>query len=247
MVNTIKALVIDDEKHARDALRALLELYCPEVDVVGEAANLIAAQESLIALHPNLLFLDIAIGEDSGFDLLEDIPAEGVQVIFTTAHSEFAVRAFRVNALDYLLKPIEPEQLQQAVAKARQSSIGINSQQLSVLARAIQQQSLRQLAIPSLEGVTFLEIDDIIRIEGSGNYSTFHTATGEQVISSKNIGHYEELLPQDLFFRCHQSHLINIRSIKKILTADGNIIELKDGQQIPLAGKRKKALLSKLK
>ncbi len=241
----IEAIIIDDEKHARESLNALVDLYCPNVKIIGDAANIIEGQRLIENLEPDLVFLDIAIGEDSGFDLIDILKPINFQLIFTTAHSEFAIQAFRVNALDYLLKPIEPDQLKAAIKKVKRTANSNQLQsQLNHLTRSLSSQSYSQIAISSLEGIIFVEIEKIVHVNGSGNYTTFHLEGGEKIVASKNLGHYESILTDDNFFRCHQSYMVNLRFIKKILTKDGNMIELKDGAQIPLAGKRKETLMS---
>jgi two-component system, LytTR family, response regulator len=244
-MKAVNAIIIDDEKHARQSLAGLLELYCPEVRILGEADNVSDAKAIIEALSPTIVFLDINIGEESGFNLLKQLDQVNFQLIFTTAHSEFAIRAFRVNALDYLLKPIEPDLLQAAVEKVREArGSSVIQGQLNHLVESLRTQSLRRLAIPSSDGITFLEIVNIIHIGGSGNYSTFHLDNGEKVTASKNLGHFESLLGDEQFFRCHQSHIVNLDYMKRIITKDGNSIELKNGLQAPIALKRKEALMA---
>lgn len=244
-MKAVNAIIIDDEKHARQSLAGLLELYCPEVGILGEAENVSHAKALIEALRPDIVFLDINIGEESGFDLLEQLKEVHFKLIFTTAYSEFAIQAFRVNALDYLLKPIEPDLLQAAIEKAKEAS-GTNAMQsqLNHLVESLRTQSLRRLAIPSSDGITFLEIAKVIHVGGSGNYATFHLEDGEQVIASKNLGHFESLLGDGQFFRCHQSHIVNLDYIKRIITRDGNSIELKNGLQAPISIKRKEGLIA---
>lgn len=245
-MKAVNAIIIDDETHARQSLASLLEMYCPEdVQILGEADNVSDAKTIIETLKPGIVFLDINIGEESGFDLLKQLGDVDFQLIFTTAHSEFAIRAFRVNALDYLLKPIEPDLLQAAVKKAREAQgTNVIDGQLNHLVESLRTQSLRRLAIPSSDGITFLEIPKIIHIGGSGNYSTFHLDDGEKVVASKNLGHFESLLGDEQFFRCHQSHIVNLDYMKRIITRDGNSIELKNGLQAPISLKRKEALMA---
>ncbi len=243
----IKALIIDDEEHAQIALKALLDLYCPQVQVIACASKLTVGKNLIETLNPNLVFLDIMVGEEFGFDLLDDFDQLDFQIIFTSGHSEFATRAFRVNALDYLLKPIEPSELKAAVGRVKiQLPRQKLKQQISSLAKSLYQQKIDQLAIHSTGGMNFIDFNDIIHIKGSGSYSTFFLKEHKQVIASKNLGYYYNILPKEIFYRCHQSHLVNLQYVSKILKTDGDQIELKEGTTIPLASKRKDGLISML-
>ena len=214
----IKALIIDDEEHAQIALKALLDLYCPEVQVIACASTLSAGKNLIETLNSDLIFLDIMIGEEFGFDLFNHIDRLDLPIIFTTGHSEFAIQAFRVNALDYLLKPIEPNELKAAVGRVKiQLPRQTLQQQISSLAKSLYQQKIDQLAIHSSNGTTFIDFNDIMHINGEGSYSTFFLNDNKQVIASKNLGYYYNILPKDIFYRCHQSHLVNLQYVSKIL------------------------------
>lgn len=247
-MKAITALIIDDEKHARQALSALLELYCPDVQVQADADN-IKDGILLIRKHdPDLVFLDIQIGEENGFQLLDQLPSISFQLIFTTAFSEFAIKAFRYHAIDYLLKPIQPSQLIAAVEKAGQSSQTRHLQlQLNELQQALNSGKQEKIIIPTMEGLYFIKIEAIIHVVGDASYSTFYLENGDAIMASKNLKYYEDLLPSVIFYRVHQSHLVNVKRIKKIVTNDGYTVELEGGVSLPLARKRKEALINKLK
>ncbi len=239
----LNAIIVDDEKHARESLTALLELYCPEVNVIAKAANIAEGKKMIESLTPDVVFLDIAIGEDNGFDLVELLSPISFQLIFTTAFSDFALKAFRVNAIDYLLKPIDPEQLTAAVTKAHQNKNPIQLQeQLTHLFDSLQSKQTKKIAISTLEGVTFVEVEHIVHVSGSGNYSTFHLETGNSIMASKSLKYFETLLPEGKFFRSHQSHLVNLTCIKSIVSSEG-VIELSNGEQAPLSKSRKEDLM----
>lgn len=247
MNNTIKAIIIDDEKHARESLQSLIELYCPSVKIIAEAADIHLGKKIIEHLQPDLVFLDISIGKETGFELLEKIQPINFYLIFTTAFSQYALNAFRVNALDYLLKPIVPSQLKSAIKKINQPNQSNQLElQLTQLAKLLHSPSLEQIAISTTDGITFLEVDKIIHIKGSANYSTFYTEDGESLVASKSLKKFESLLPDQYFYRSHQSHLVNIKFIKKISTIDGLMIKLKNGKNIPLVQKRKETLINKL-
>ncbi len=247
-MQTLTALIIDDEKHAREGLSTLLELYCPSVKVVGDA-NDIEQGMSLIQEHrPEIVFLDIEIGDANGFQLLDQLPSILFQLVFTTAYSEFAIKAFRYNAIDYLLKPIQPQQLTAAVENAKYSLHTQDIQlQLEALRQSLQSEQQEKIIISTMEGLNIIKLTTIIHVVGNANYSTFHLDNGEKIMASKNLKHYEDILPSEFFFRTHQSHLVNVRYIKKIKTQEGHMVELDEGSNIPLAKRRKDDLLIRLK
>ena len=242
-----RAIIIDDEQHARQALATLLEIYCPQVQIAGEANTIDKGIALILQWAPDVVFLDIQIGEENGFQLLDQLKQTDFQLIFTTAHSAFAVRAFRYHAVDYLLKPIQPSQLIAAVGKAGQSNRTEKlEQQLGELLHTLQSGRQEKIVVPTLEGLHYISIGNIVRVAGSANYSTFHLDNGEKIMASKNLKNYEEILPEDTFFRAHQSHLVNIRFIKKIRTLEGNAIEMEDNSSVPLAKARKGELMERL-
>lgn len=246
-MNTIKAIIIDDEKHARESLSGLLKLYCPNVEIIGEADNILEGKKVIQTKNPTLVFLDISIGEKTGFELLEELLPIKFNLIFTTAFSEYALQAFRVNALDYLLKPIDPQQLIAAIEKVKQNTNAVQLQdQLMHLAKNLSNSSPQQIMISNTNTMTFLEVDDIVHIEGSANYSTFYLTNDNPITASKGLKYFESILPADCFFRSHQSHLVNVKHIKRISTADGNIIIFKNKMEAPIAKSRKEGLMEKL-
>jgi two-component system LytT family response regulator len=242
------AIIIDDEPHAVQSLAALLELYCPEVEVVGRANSVTAGLDLLRRLSPKLVFLDIHIGEETGFELLEQLKEADFQLIFTTAHSDYAIRAFRYNAIDYLLKPVDPAELQRAVQKALEKNAPrLDAAQVAQLLQSLSGRSPEKLTIASAEGYHLAEIDQIVRIQGEGNYSTFYLQNGERIVASKNLKSYEELLPADRFIKVHQSHLVNLECISKLLFEDGGHLLMTDGSRTPLARRRREAVMAALK
>lgn len=241
---TISAVIIDDEAHAIQSMAGLLSLYCPLVDVVGQASSVQQGIKVIRRSRPDLVFLDIHIGEENGFQLLEQLQNTSFQLIFTTAHSDYAIKAFRYHAIDYLLKPVDPGQLVEAVEKVREKNASrLETGHLENLFQSLQTRQLKKITISSTKGFQFLEISEIVHVSGEGNYSTFHLKDGEKVIASKNLKYYHELLPRALFFRTHQSHLVNLAFVKMINTQEGYIIELIDGAAVPLARRHKDDLL----
>lgn len=243
----MNALIIDDERHAREGLSALLDLYCPNVQILDTADQVGDGIRLIHESQPDVVFLDIQIGEENGFQLLDRLPHIDFQLIFTTAHSEFAIKAFRYHALDYLLKPIQPKLLMAAVAQAEQSLHTHHlKEQLDVLRDSLRSGRQEKLVVPTMEGLHVIRLDAIVHIIGSANYSTFHLSDGEKIMTSKHLKHYEALLPSEQFFRTHQSHLVNVHCIKSIRTQEGNMVELEEGSSVPLARRRKEDLLALL-
>lgn len=245
-MDNISAIIIDDEKHARESLSALLKLYCPTVNLMGSASNIAEGNRIINKINPDVVFLDIEIGKNSGFDLLEDLIPFKFQLIFVTGHSEFALKAFQVNAVDYLLKPIEPGNLIKAVEKAKKMmGTAIFKNQFTNLLQSFKSEKIERISIPSrTDGISILEVQKIIFIEGSGPYSTFFSSDGQKIMASKNLGHFQSLLPEKDFYRTHQSYLVNINFISRVIPQDG-LVELSTGAQIPVAKGRKDELINR--
>lgn len=243
----LPAILIDDEAHALQSLAGLLALYCPTVRIVGHASSVAEGMALLREKQPELVFLDVHIGEETGFELLEQLKETPFQLIFTTGHSDYAIQAFRYNAIDYLLKPIDPAQLQEAVEKAnRKGPPRLNTHQLENLIQALNGKQPEQITISSSDGFHFIDIASIIRLNGDGNYSTFYLRGGERVVASKNLKTYEELLPANQFIKTHQSHIVNLRCVKKLLLQDGHFLQLDDGSEVPLSRRRKEMVMTAL-
>jgi two-component system, LytTR family, response regulator len=242
----MKAVIIDDEKEQRELHKMILETYCPAIQVVGEANGVAAGVTLINKLAPDLVLLDIEMGDGTGFDLLKKLIPIEFKVIFVTAHHEFAVKAFKFSALDYLLKPIDPEELQLAVQKA----LSLHSQdkmklQLSVLLSNIQDFAgeVKKLILKDSENIHLVSIGEIVRLESEKNYTTFFLTENRKILISKTLKEYEQILEDKGFFRCHQSHLVNLNYLVKIDKRDGGSLLMKDGVLLPLATRRKEELM----
>ncbi len=247
-MNPLKAIIIDDEPEARISLAGLLKLHCEQVTVVAVTGVIADGIQHIRAFNPDIVFIDVHIGEENGFELLDQLQPLNFRLIFTTAYSEFAAKAFRYNAIDYLLKPVDPLNLIAAVEKAEASGNAQNlERQMVELVRAMKFSQPEKIVLSTLDGIHFIPVRSIIRVEGDANYSTFFMDTGEKILISRNLKFYEGLLPPKVFFRVHQSHLVNIEAIRKIKTQEGNTVELTDGVSVPLAKRRKEELLALLK
>lgn len=256
-MNQLRAVLIDDETNAREALTNLLRILCPEVDIVGEAKNADLGIELIKREKPNLIFLDIQMPGKTGFDLLASFDKVDFGVIFTTAYQEFAIRAFRFSAIDYLLKPIDPDELQAAVAKFKSQVAGVNPQQLQILQEHLDPtQSLRlverkkndnqRIALPTAEGIHFVQMTDIIQCESLGSYTKFHLVKGPAIVVSRLLKEYEEILDNYYFFRVHQSNIVNLEHIKRYVKGDGGQVWMSDNTEIEVSRRRKDEFLSLL-
>lgn len=239
--------IIDDEPDARELIRHILRDKMPDVRIVGEAGGIMEAVEMLQRSQPEVVLLDVELADGSGFDLIHRYTGPPFQVIFITAFDEFAFKAFRYSALDYLVKPFDPGDLVAALHKVRKQQHN-NSlpQQLENIKAANQSQRFDKIALPTAGALHLVPIEDIVRIESDAGYSMVFTRHGESILLSRSIKEFEDLLPVETFFRIHQSHLINIHFAEKVLFSDGDHIMMKDGAKLPLSRRRKDAFMEML-
>jgi two-component system LytT family response regulator len=234
-----KVLVIDDEKPTRDFIKRLIESYNFGVEVYTDGENVATGVEAIHRLQPDLVILDIQMPDGNGFDLLKSIPVKNFEVIFITAFQEYAVQAIRFSALDYILKPIDSEELKQAIDNALNTiTRKTEDSQLSVLQHNMQLNAKRKLVLKTQESIHIVEIDDIIRCEADKNYTLFFFTNIKKILVSKTLKDFDVLLSGLTFFRAQQSHLINLNYVERYDRHDNSII-MKDGSVIPLALARK--------
>ena len=243
-MNMIRAIIVDDEKHCREELSGILKLTATDIEVVAEAANVREAVILIEKFRPDLLFLDISLGDGFGFDVLEKVGYREFRVIFITAHDQYAIRAFRFNALDYILKPVDRDTVAEAINKVRIQplfSSGFEERFDSLIQK--NQHTRRKIALPAFESITMVNISDIIRCASDGNYTTFFTLKGNPIVVSRSIKEYDELLTPMNFFRVHQSHLVNLNYVHQFLKEDGGILVMEDGSKVEVSRRRKEALI----
>lgn len=247
MVN-YKCIIIDDEEQAINALEHELKEHCPEMKIIGQANSVFTAVKLINELKPELIFLDIQLMDGLGFDVLEQIEDRNVQVIFTTAYSEYAIRAFRFNAVDYLLKPIDSVDLVRAVQKLLQAENSELKQRINSL---ISNQKLaekdKKIAIATAEGIHLFPLETIVKLNSERNYTKVYFSNGKTLLSAKTLKDFEELLTQYKFMRIHQSYIVNLMHIKSYMSKDGGYILMEDNSTVPLAARKKSALLDILK
>jgi two-component system LytT family response regulator len=236
----LKAVIIEDEERSRIVLQNLLETYCPEIDIVGSADSVTTGVNIIRALQPDVLFLDVQISGGTGFDVLEKLHDLRVSVIFTTAYDHYALKAFKFSAIDYLLKPIDIEELKSAVQKA--TSIGRQEEDQykiqNLLSNIKNPNEDPVLLVSTSEAVEFVRIRDIVRCEAQGAYTQLFLRDTKPVMVSKVIKEFEFLLQDYGFYRVHQSHLINLKEVRKYVKSE-NYLLMRDGAQIQLARSRK--------
>ncbi|MFT3946943.1 MAG: LytTR family DNA-binding domain-containing protein [Agriterribacter sp.] len=244
----IKTIIVDDEPKGRLALQEKIKAYCPTVEIVGQAGNGLEAITLIDNLKPKLLFLDIEMPQMNGFEMLRKLKEKNFFIIFTTAYDQYAIQAIKYSAFDYLLKPIDIEELKTAVNKIKATSENQFIAQLKLLQEnlALPVKKLHKLAIPSLESILFLEIHHIIHLEANSNYTNIYMADKTKIIASKTLKEFSELLPADIFFRTHHSHIINLNFIKRYIKGDGGQIELTDGSYIEVSRKNKEAFMQRI-
>jgi two-component system LytT family response regulator len=234
----IRAIIVDDELNARENLSFLLAEHCNGVHVVASADNVSDAVQAIRECNPDLIFLDIEIGEGSGFDVLERISGSHAEVIFTTAFNQYAIKAFKFSAVDYLLKPIDISDLKDSVDRAeqriKQSQI---SQSLESLMNNLSENSrkLKKIGLPVQGGIQYFPLEEIVRLQSQSNYTTFYLTNSREFLVSKTLKEYDELLSDQGFVRVHQSHLINVDHISQYQKADGGYVILTDGSNVPLS------------
>lgn len=243
----MKAVLVDDELYCTEVLAALLDKNCPEIEIIAEFNDPHRAVEFINENPPELLFLDIEMPRLNGFDLLERVRPVNFQVIFTTAYNQYALRAIKISALDYLLKPIDTEELLAAVQKAKlhQQSPHWNQFELMEQSRR-NEEPLKTIALSTMDGLHFVEVDQIVYCRSEGSYTQIHFINAEQILLSKPIREVEELLSSSGFLRVHHSYLINLSYVKKYLRGEGGEVIMKNGHQVPISRNKKAAFLERI-
>jgi two-component system, LytTR family, response regulator len=245
MLAGIRILIVDDELQSISLIKKLLLDHFPEF-LIFEALTVDEALQNIRDNHPQLLFLDVQMRGETGFDLLDKTDITNFEIIFTTAHGEFAIKAFKYSALDYLLKPIDADEFVDAVNKAvlRIKSHQSSSDQINFLKEIKSHRSLpEKLTVPTPEGFLLLNISDILYCQASGNYTELYLSDNKKIISSYTLGHYDEILTNHNFFRVHRSFLVNIEHIKMYKKGAGGTIIMKNGHEIEVSRRNKDAFL----
>ena len=249
-MDSIKTVIIDDESKARETIGNMLASFCPEVEVIATAGSVKEGREILTNHQPDLLLLDIKMGDGTGFDLLRKLPRVDFLVIFITAFEEFAIRAIKFSALDYILKPLDPDELANAVQKAK---LAIEKEQMKTRLEALYenldliQQKDKKIVLKTTGSVHIVMLKDIVRCESRKNYTYFYTTDREEIKVSKTLKEFDELLESFDFYRVHQSHLVNIAHVKRYEKKEGGYLVMDDNEKVPVSFRKKEDLMKLFK
>ncbi|AXY75860.1 DNA-binding response regulator [Paraflavitalea soli] len=244
----MKAIIVDDEKHCRESLQSMLQMHCPDVQVVAVCPDAMTAIATIATHRPDLVFLDIEMPRMNAFDLLQKLTRIDFEIIFTTAYDQYAIRAIKCSALDYLLKPVDADELKQAVDKLNsRPRHNMEKEQLqqvvSNLSNTAQQDF--KLIIATLDGNYFLLPDEIVYCEGNDNYTHFHLTKGRKLVSAKTLKDYEEMLAEQGFLRIHKSYLVNLKYAVKFSKSNSTLI-LQDYTTLEVSRRKKEAVINAL-
>jgi two-component system LytT family response regulator len=244
----IKAIIVDDETDCCETIVELLQTHCPGVEVIGIYHNGAEALPAILQHQPDLVFLDVEMPKMKGFEMLEQLPQVNFDIIFTTSYDQYALKAIRFSAIDYLLKPIDRNELQKAVQKIIQRSQRTISKQVEILMQRIHQppKSISKIALPTMEGLQMIPVDSIIRCESDGNYTVLMLKNKQKVIVSTVLKDIEEMLEEYSFARVHRSYLVNLNEVEKYVKGEGGYLIMSDGSSVDVSRNKKENLLKKL-
>ncbi len=237
----IRTIIIDDEKSCIDLLSVLLIEHCKQVKIIAQGSSVEEGISLINELKPDLVFLDIELKDQLSFSILDKIKSKNFHVIFTTAHEKYAVRAIKASCLEYILKPIGKTELIEAIEKFEKTKlIAFNQRKIEILLDNVgsNNNTVNKIAIPCQEGYTFINCNDILYCSADLKYTDIFTTKNDHIVSSKNLGEFEDLLPQPLFFRCHKSNIININFVKKFIKSDSQVL-MSDGKLIDVSARKK--------
>lgn len=246
----IKTLIIEDEQKSRDVLLKIIEKNCPELKVIGNASNVTEGVDMIRSLKPDLVFLDITMPDGSGFDLLEQVADQKFDLIFATASNSHAIRAFKYSACDYLLKPIDVEELKNAVLRVvKRKNETPDMGNLNFLIQQLKRSddNFQKITLPTGNAYEIINLKDIIRCEADGSYTYFYLTDKRKLMVSASLKHYEELLPEQDFIRVHHHNLINMNHVVRFLKEDGGYAVMSDGSKIEISRRKKDQFMERLK
>ena len=242
----IEAVLVDDENKAREYLTNIISKNCPNIRIIGYASNAEEGFQIIDELKPSLVFLDVEMPGGNGFDMLERFDSVNFDVIFTTAYDHYAIKAIEYSAIGYLMKPISKDRLTEAVEKvnARKANQVTLDSSIELLLSNLKTDSVPQrIAIPDSKGLSFVNIDDIVRCQSAGNYCILHLVEGRTVTSTKTLKEFEDLLDGKVFCRVHQSSVINMNFLKRYERGEGGVAILEDGSEVEVSRRRKMQFL----
>lgn len=247
MESKTKTIIIDDERTNTLTLKNLLLKYFPSIDIIATARNVAEGVAAVDQYHPDLIFLDISMPDGDGFDLLTKVAYRSFEVIFTTAHDQYALKAFDYSAVHYLLKPIDYTELRKAINRYNEVKLKGNiSARLSVLKDNLHHE-YKKIIVPSNEGLNILLIEDIVRLEASDTYTEFYLADGRKLLASKSLNNFEKLLSDQQFSRIHSKHLVNLKYVQRYVKGKGGSVVLDTGDELDVSVRKKNDFILALK
>jgi len=245
----LQVIIVEDEKHSRETLKNLISEFCDGVEVIGMSGSVDDAVELIKLKKPDLVFMDIELQTGTGFDVLDRLSNQQFEVIFTTAYEQYAIKAIKFSSIDYLLKPIDIEELQAAVKKALiKKDAGQYQQQLEVLLANFRKPSSehKNICLSTADGIEFVKVHDVIFCEANGSYTNFYLKEGRKIIVSKHLKEYENLLADQDFMRVHNSFLINLMEVKRYVKTDGGYVLMNNDATVSISPKKKEEFMEKM-
>lgn len=245
----INAILIDDDQNLREGMKKLLTLFAPNIKIIGEADSVASGIVAMDTLQPQVVFLDIQLNDGTGFDILEKVAEKNnaitSNIVFITAHEQYAIKAFRFSALDFLLKPVDPEELHKVIKKIetvveRKTDFSHIDLLLENIRKNVD--NFKRIALSTSDGIHLFDISDIIRCESQDNYTKFFIKNHKPILIAKTLKEYEELLAEHNFERIHQSHLINLKYLKSYIKSDGGYVVMADGSKLAIAQRKRERL-----
>jgi len=242
----IKAIIIDDEEKSRATISAILKLHCKDVSVIAQAEDVESGLEAIIQHPPDLILLDVKMPDGTGFDLLQRLDSVSFKIIFITAFEEYAIKAFKFSALDYIIKPVDPNELVSGIAKATQT---VEKEKFSLQLEAFMAninnmaREVKKIVLKTTDNIYVINVQDIIRCESDRNYTNFYLNDGKKLMVSVTLKEYDDLLKPYSFFRVHQSHLVNLNHIDRYEKGGGGSLVMKDGSTVSVSFRKKEKLL----
>lgn len=248
----VTAVIIDDEAKVREVLKKMIAFHEIPIEILGEAADVTSGAELVLSTNPDVILLDVMLGSETSFEMLRKIGAVRSKVIFISGFEQYAIEAFKFSAIDYILKPVDPEELTTAILKVKkQLETDQASLKLDVLLKNFYQQDQnsqdKKMVLQTQEKTHIIQIKDILRCESSNNYTHFYLKNNEKLLISKPIKQYDELLGNYHFYRVHKSHLVNMNFVKGVVKRDGGFLELINSDLVPISSRKKEKILDLIK
>ncbi len=242
----IRCVIIDDERESRTVVSNILTGCCPEVKIAGEADGVKSGLTLIGKTRPDVVFLDIRINDGTAFDLLEQINWTNFHIVFITAYEQYAIRAIRFSAIDYILKPVDPGQLIAAIERIKTLAPETNQSGERISNLIGNKKEIDRIALPTLNGYNFVKLADIVRCEADNNYTLFYLAEGKKFLVTRTLKEYENLLSEKSFVRVHQSHLVNMNFVTSYIKGDGGSVIMHDGSEVEVSRRKKEEFLRRM-